>query len=480
MRTIVSFAFIMTALILTGCSVNKDSQLFDGEWLYRKGFETSWLGTEDSKGWRETEELSIDDYARTDTITLRKPLPRSVIEGMNRGDDLSLYMKDLTAEKVYIYVNAELIGSAEDHSTPWIGLKKNLLLPLRREKIAVEPVPILYLVITSYGNKWDRTFNFPSIASTDRIYRQYYTRVIGSAAIAVIFLISGIYHLLLGLRRPRDSYNLYFGFFAFSLALFEITNFPGMELLWHSHLILRAALDRISLKLTTASLVMFFSSLFGYKYGKAARLIAFFSLLLILQDLLIFFGFWQLFVLRTWYPAVAAALIYIGIILFGEARKKDYKAIVLSCGIGGVITGIIHDVLYTERLVSGPLLSPALLLLLFGGMTLVLINDFISSRNRVDEMNRNLENLVKDRSEALLAANSKIARLSRRKLFLGSYDLTFREKEISNLILDGKSTSAIADDLCISVRTVEKHIQHIYEKLSVHSRADILALYNDF
>jgi len=47
---------------------------------------------------------------------------------------------------------------------------------------------------------------------------------------------------------------------------------------------------------------------------------------------------------------------------------------------------------------------------------------------------------------------------------------TAREKEVLKLILDGMSSKAVADKLCISKRTVDFHLANVYEKLDVKSR----------
>jgi HD-GYP domain-containing protein (c-di-GMP phosphodiesterase class II) len=49
--------------------------------------------------------------------------------------------------------------------------------------------------------------------------------------------------------------------------------------------------------------------------------------------------------------------------------------------------------------------------------------------------------------------------------------LTQRELEILLVLVRGKSTQEIADDLRISAKTVGNHIQHVYEKTGVRSRA---------
>jgi DNA-binding NarL/FixJ family response regulator len=53
-------------------------------------------------------------------------------------------------------------------------------------------------------------------------------------------------------------------------------------------------------------------------------------------------------------------------------------------------------------------------------------------------------------------------------------NLTSREKEILVLIAQGLTNEIIADKLFISVQTVRNHIKNIYEKLQVHSRAQVV------
>ncbi|WP_317982539.1 LuxR C-terminal-related transcriptional regulator [Nesterenkonia ebinurensis] len=54
--------------------------------------------------------------------------------------------------------------------------------------------------------------------------------------------------------------------------------------------------------------------------------------------------------------------------------------------------------------------------------------------------------------------------------------LTGREREISLHIAEGKTNSEIAEDLCISIRTVERHVANIFNKLDVSSRVKVRQL----
>ena len=55
-----------------------------------------------------------------------------------------------------------------------------------------------------------------------------------------------------------------------------------------------------------------------------------------------------------------------------------------------------------------------------------------------------------------------------------SSSLTAREKEIIQLIAEGKASKDIASVLHISISTVDTHRQHIMDKLQLHSIADIV------
>ena len=57
----------------------------------------------------------------------------------------------------------------------------------------------------------------------------------------------------------------------------------------------------------------------------------------------------------------------------------------------------------------------------------------------------------------------------------GEYNLTRREHEILELLINGLSYKEIADKCCISIQTLNSHIKNIYNKLGVHSRSEASA-----
>ena len=64
--------------------------------------------------------------------------------------------------------------------------------------------------------------------------------------------------------------------------------------------------------------------------------------------------------------------------------------------------------------------------------------------------------------------------------FTDYYDLTRRQEDVLRLLLQGKSTRDIAEDLCVSFGTAKNHVSNIFAKAGVHSRFELIAVFNNF
>ena len=51
-------------------------------------------------------------------------------------------------------------------------------------------------------------------------------------------------------------------------------------------------------------------------------------------------------------------------------------------------------------------------------------------------------------------------------------ELTNQERRVLELVAKGRRNAKIAHELCISTRTVENHLYHIFDKLGVSSRTE--------
>ncbi len=53
--------------------------------------------------------------------------------------------------------------------------------------------------------------------------------------------------------------------------------------------------------------------------------------------------------------------------------------------------------------------------------------------------------------------------------------LSKREWQVARLVAQGKRNHEIADEMILSVLTVETHLKHIYAKLNLRSRTELVA-----
>jgi DNA-binding NarL/FixJ family response regulator len=104
----------------------------------------------------------------------------------------------------------------------------------------------------------------------------------------------------------------------------------------------------------------------------------------------------------------------------------------------------------------------------------------VHGRFQPDELERAVEDVMADKSvlsPAVVTMVFDALRKDPEKTKEGPRSLTEREMEIATLLARGISNGAIASDLFISEKTVKNHINRIYAKLGVTTRAEAIAMW---
>ncbi|MBL8323585.1 MAG: response regulator transcription factor [Rubrivivax sp.] len=90
-------------------------------------------------------------------------------------------------------------------------------------------------------------------------------------------------------------------------------------------------------------------------------------------------------------------------------------------------------------------------------------------------------NTLVDRVEQALAASATAlaARAEQRAAADAFAELTDRERDVMRLVVEGRPNKLIADELKISVRTVEVHRARVFDKMHVRSAVELANLLRD-
>ncbi|WP_395140160.1 response regulator transcription factor [Schlegelella aquatica] len=91
------------------------------------------------------------------------------------------------------------------------------------------------------------------------------------------------------------------------------------------------------------------------------------------------------------------------------------------------------------------------------------------------------DNALVDRVEQALARSAEVLerRRARQAIERRLAELTERERDVMRLVVEGRPNKLIADELDISVRTVEVHRARVFEKMDVKSAVELANLLRD-
>lgn len=143
----------------------------------------------------------------------------------------------------------------------------------------------------------------------------------------------------------------------------------------------------------------------------------------------------------------------------------------------GLLVGSLASVFIESRPGSwftGVALGIAYLLFLFGVLFFPKISDSLITRGAI-------ENEAKSASMPQVEVPPDMAgQFQEGCLRMGQvYLLSSREVEILNLLVRGRSLKSIAEDCFLSYNTVKTHVRHIYQKIGVHSREELIILFEN-
>ena len=114
----------------------------------------------------------------------------------------------------------------------------------------------------------------------------------------------------------------------------------------------------------------------------------------------------------------------------------------------------------------------------FNEIALKIINLLNLFHKRTDSKIKAVKEQIKHSIEKMnYMIKDKKTKMNENQNLYSNYDLTEREIQIIELILENSSNKEIADKLDISIHTVSNHIKNIFSKLKINKRIDLIQLF---
>ncbi|TGN18675.1 SpoIIE family protein phosphatase [Leptospira idonii] len=280
------------------------------------------------------------------------------------------------------------------------------------DKVRIYPIPdrdvkydkenLILIQIQPYfdytvGVEQDRT----EIGSATQIYKQFYLDEFTKLLFLMVYLTVGGYFLFLFVRRRRESENFFFALFSFSLVIYNLFR-NQIKYEFGVPFLPMKRLEYAVLVMQIPFMFHFIRKLFDYKYLLVSKIVDAiqlgFILIFVFSSNIEFYNFLTNNVIQpTW-------LFYVVIILYYLIKKiiqKDRQAMYIFCGLLVVISASILDVLSTRGVIVFPRILGYAFLAFIVSLATILANSFVKLNEEVEDLNKNLEKKVTDRTEAL-------------------------------------------------------------------------------
>lgn len=164
---------------------------------------------------------------------------------------------------------------------------------------------------------------------------------------------------------------------------------------------------------------------------------------------------------------------YIYMIVKGYKREKNKEVrliltIILVAFIFAIPFALIREIFFNKIQYLNHIEDSVIYLMInVGGVIL-----FFRKMSLKMEIKKETENNERVNENSGIEKNTEYNRVE--KQAIEEFVLTQREKEITELIMDGLTNQEIADKLFISIKTVKTHIYNIYQKLDIKNRTELI------
>ncbi|MCB1174557.1 MAG: SpoIIE family protein phosphatase [Leptospiraceae bacterium] len=388
-----------------GCQFEGNAWDLGGSWQFRRGFQADWLAGNQTGEWQSAafpiKFNEMEPYKRdfAGSYTLRYPLPAE-LGPLARQDTVLALQTPTVSDIAVFFINQHQIGSLGDLASNRSGTYKQGLFSFPAHYIRSNAPNFLYIHLHSDGIRPPLIRSpLARIGSNTRIQQEYRNELALSFFLLAAYFAVGAYHMVLGLRRPKDSYNIYFGLFCILISFYWVFRSSYRDYLFED-VDLRMKLEFITLYLAGPILVGFFDRFFQGRLGWTAK--GYFLYAVLLSTIAAVSSYTLLHqTLLAFQITIPLALGYVLYLVIFHLCKANIDAWYLATGTIILIGSILHDLMAARGYINSPHIARYGFGLFIAGIAGILANRFVRTQIQVEELNHDLEGKVTERTRQL-------------------------------------------------------------------------------
>jgi two-component system sensor histidine kinase ChiS len=376
---------------LLNCKPNPNIVSLNGEWEYTAGHHP------DPKTWDKLEWKKIQvpfnhltDASNDGWITLKRTLPREA-QAFFVGDMPIAFRSDIPFnDQVEFYINGKLFF--RNGSITKSALANSVLVNLP-DSVKKSETPIIFSAIfykDADNPYWSWSHLSNKIGLSKEIFLEYYTSEIISFSLLSIYLLSGLYHLLLFFKRRIDLHNLLFGMFCLTISFYWFCRIPSREILFQSNGFLEFKTEISLVFIIPFFIITFLSQIIEGKINLLTKLCSYWSLLTILGGIIAPNLSYLHKILFIWQISMIPFFIYALGYVFYFAFKKNNTAIRILAGMVFMVAGGFYDIFaglgFFPHVSAMQYCFPIFIL----NIAVILANKYVKAFNESDRLNEEL------------------------------------------------------------------------------------------
>ncbi|HRP69636.1 MAG TPA: 7TM-DISM domain-containing protein, partial [Turneriella sp.] len=316
-----------------------------------------------------------------------------------------------------VYLNGILIGksgstSLFDHAWDKVrvyDIPSSLLRPLEKNIILIR-------VHVYFSNEYGIIRDHVQIGDSEIMNRELIVNDILVLVFLSCYLTFGLYFLFLFLRRPTEKSYLLFSLFIFTLVLYQFLQTQVKYYVSANFLALKR-IEYLALFSIFPAFYFYLREFFQVKTNKVFRYIhwglyAFFAVIVVLYGFVLLVDnplAWTSWNERVYLKYIMPVLITVSFaIVVYKIFKRDKNARAIMVGLFFLLVTLVIDNLVYYGIINVPRVTSYVIFTFIMSLAFILANQFVRVHKQVEDLNRNLEKKVEERTQELRESLTRV------------------------------------------------------------------------